>query len=195
MEHVAFILFDGFTVLDALGPAEILAALPEHFSLDYYSVNGGSVCGSTGMLLDTLPLDMLGPCDVLIVPGGYGTRALVDNRAFLQQLRTIAEQARWVLGICTGVALLARSGLLEGRHATSNKRAWEWVTSQGLRVEWIRRARWVTDDRFYTSSGVSAGMDMCLGFVADRLGMGQARAIADVLEYRWNPDPADDPFA
>lgn len=195
MEHVAFILFDDFTVLDALGPAEVLAELPERYALDYYSVNGGSVCGSTGMRIETLPLEISCPCDVIIVPGGYGTRALVESRPFLDRLHAIASQARWVLGICTGSALLARCGLLDGHRATSNKRAWEWVTSQGLHVKWVRQARWVSDGRFYTSSGVSAGMDMCLGFVADRLGLEQAQAVADVLEYTWHADPGNDPFA
>ncbi|MFA9380811.1 MAG: DJ-1/PfpI family protein, partial [Acetanaerobacterium sp.] len=62
-------------------------------------------------------------------------------------------------------------------------------------VEWQRRARWVVDGKYYTSSGVSAGMDMTLGFVADYLDMEQAYTIANYLEYIWNPDCGDDPFA
>jgi transcriptional regulator GlxA family with amidase domain len=75
-----------------------------------------------------------------------------------------------VTSVCTGAALLARAGILDGRRATTNKRAFQWVVEQGPRVEWVREARWVEDGKFVTSSGVSAGINMTLAVIARLLG-------------------------
>src|SRR5574338_457732 len=103
---------------------------------------------------------------VLFVPGGMGTRREVDNPVLLGWLERRAAGATHVTSVCTGAALLARAGLLDGHRATSNKRSWDWVVSQGPRVDWVRRARWVQDGRLWTSSGVSAGIDMTLQLIA-----------------------------
>ena len=113
---------------------------------------------------------------------------------FLAGLKDLADSAANVLSICTGSALLAAAGVLVNVKATSNKYAFEWVTSTGDAV-WIRKARWVHDGRFYTSSGVSAGIDMALGFVADHYGLDAAKANAQKAEYIWNEDSEVDPFA
>jgi putative intracellular protease/amidase len=98
--------------------------------------------------------------DVMLVPGGIGTRREVQTALLLDWLRQRAAQAEIVSSVCTGAALLARAGLLDGRRATSNKLSFKWVTEQGPAVEWIlRQARWVEDGKFATSSGVSAGID------------------------------------
>jgi transcriptional regulator GlxA family with amidase domain len=97
--------------------------------------------------------------------------------------------------VCTGSALLARTGLLDGRPATSNKLAWDWVVQQGPRVRWQRRARWVDDGNVLTSSGVSAGIDMALSLVERLNGREMAITSARNMEYVWNLDPANDPFA
>jgi transcriptional regulator GlxA family with amidase domain len=97
--------------------------------------------------------------------------------------------------VCTGSALLARTGLLDGRPATSNKIAWDWGVQQGPRVKWMRQARWVDDGNIVTSSGVSAGIDMALGLIARLHGRDMALASARYMEYRWHEDAADDPFA
>jgi putative intracellular protease/amidase len=94
--------------------------------------------------------------DVLVVPGGIGTRREVNNPALLDWLRQRSAEAEVVSSVCTGAALLARAGLLDGRRATTNKLSFAWVVEQGPRVHWVRQARWVEDDRFVTSSGVSA---------------------------------------
>ena len=97
--------------------------------------------------------------------------------------------------VCTGSALLARTGLLDGRPATSNKLAWDWVVQQGPAVRWQRRARWVDDGNVLTSSGVSAGIDMALSLVERLNGRDMAVASARNMEYVWNTDPANDLFA
>lgn len=85
--------------------------------------------------------------------------------------------------MCTGSALLAKTGLLDNRKATSNKNALEWVRSVNENVHWLGQARWVVDEKYYTSSGISAGIDMALGFIADSFGDKRAREIANSIEY------------
>ena len=118
----------------------------------------------------------------------------MNNKQFLQALTHLATSADWVLSVCTGSALLAKARLLDGRQATSNKRAWQWIISQSQQVNWVAQARWVVDGKFYTSSGVSAGMDMALGFIADRQDIEVARQIAHDIEYRWHEDSTQDEF-
>jgi transcriptional regulator GlxA family with amidase domain len=124
-----------------------------------------------------------------------GTRREVENRALLRWLAAAADRAEIVASVCTGSALLAKAGVLDGRRATTNKNAFDWVASQGPAVHWQRRARWVEDGKFITSSGVSAGTDMALALIARLCGIDQARQVAHWAEYVWNEDSADDPFA
>ena len=140
-------------------------------------------------------MDEIAPGGVLLVPGGMGTRALSGDAEFLRTLRELAGSAAWVLTVCTGSGLLAATGFLDGRRATTNKKAFAWPVSVGPNVRWVKRARWVADGNVYTSSGVSAGMDMTLGFLRDRHGDALARAVAAAIEYVWSDDPENDPFA
>ncbi|WP_236951141.1 DJ-1/PfpI family protein [Methanobacterium subterraneum] len=102
--------------------------------------------------------------------------------------------AEYILTICTGSILLAKTGLLDGKKATTNKRLFKW-TEHFPKVDWVREARWVTDKNIYTSSGVSAGMDMVLGFVADQLGYEVAKRQSIQIEYDWKEDSTWDPFS
>lgn len=90
--------------------------------------------------------------------------------------------------------MLAKTGLLNGRQATTNKKAFSWVSSHGDDVLWLQKARWTIDGKFYTSSGVSAGIDMTLGFVSDRHGVDFARNVAFEMEYHWQEDKETDNF-
>jgi putative intracellular protease/amidase len=132
--------------------------------------------------------------DILLIPGGQGTRVLVKNSDFIDKLKGIAEKSTWCLTVCTGSALLARTGLLDNRNATSNKRSFEWVKSNGKNVVWKNKARWVVDDKYYTSSGISAGIDMSLGFVCDQFGAERVNEISRIMEYEWNSNKDDDMF-
>lgn len=200
------LLFDGFTLLDAFGPGEIIGNM-DLYHLAFLSMGGGKVRSAQGLEVYTDSVLSARWGGVLLLPGGPGTRPLAQDESFLEQLGHCAALADTLLSVCTGAALLARAGLLSGRRATSNKTAWNWVTAQDDRVNWARRARWVWDagnvdspdpmgrKDIYTSSGVSAGMDMVLGFLSDRHGALAARNIARHIEYIWNDDPDEDPFA
>ena len=101
----------------------------------------------------------------------------------------------FITSVCTGSALLARSGLLDGKKATTNKNAFHWVKSQGERVEWVPQARWIQEGKFYTAAGVSAGIDMALGLIENILGREISEQVADWAEYEWHCDSTWDPFA
>lgn len=195
MRDLSVILFDEFTLLDAFGPIEVFAKLREHYSISLYSRTGGEVRTHPEIGLGTHPWTDLDDPDIVLVPGGWGTRELVHDDAFIGGLGTLARKAKHVLSVCTGSALLARTGLLDGIEATSNKRAFDWVASQRAEVRWQRQARWVRSGDIYTSSGVTAGIDMALGFVSDHHGQDTAKSIAEGLEYRWSLTPDQDPFA
>ena len=117
------------------------------------------------------------------------------NQPLLDWIKSRAEQAEVIATVCTGTAILARTGLLDGRKATSNKAVFAWVASQGPRVNWIKEARWVEDGKFATSSGVSAGIDMALALIARLYGAETAEKIAIQMEYDWHRDADWDPFA
>jgi transcriptional regulator GlxA family with amidase domain len=119
---------------------------------------------------------------------------LVDDEEWIDAIKKVAEGSTYVLTVCTGTALLARTGLLDGREATSNKKAFQWVVSNGAKVQWNKRARWVVDGKYYTSSGVTAGMDMSLGFIELIHGSALAEQVAKDIEYCWIRDKDNDSF-
>jgi transcriptional regulator GlxA family with amidase domain len=193
---VGVLLFDRFELLDVFGPLEMLGLLDEDFAIRLISQQESAVSSAQGprsVIDDHFADDR--PYDVLLVPGGMGTRREVENTALLQWLLRAAGRAEIVASVCTGSALLAKAGLLDGRRATTNKLAFDWVVSQGPAVQWQRRARWVEDGKFFTSSGVSAGMDMALALIAQLCGIERARQAAHWAEYVWNEDRENDPFA
>ena len=196
IKKVAFILFQDFETLDVFGPAEILGRLKDNFLVEFYSVSGGIVSNMHNVSVSTKPLSSAKAEDtVLIIPGGIGTRKLVNDVNFLDNIKRIAESSEYILTICTGSALLAKTGLLDGKKATSNKIAFEWVKNQSRSVEWIKKARWVKDGNIYSSSGISAGIDMTLGFVSDYLGYETAKRLSAEIEYNWQENPEMDNFA
>lgn len=192
---VAVLLFEDFETLDVFGPVELFGRLKAHFDVEFYSLTGGMVKNSHGVVVDSQNINSIkNGTDIFLIPGGYGTRREVDNPLFIETIKQISQGSNFVLTVCTGSALLAKTGLLDGRQATSNKRALNWAMAQGPNVNWIKKARWTTDDKYYTSSGVSAGMDMTLGFLADLKGLEFARDVANQIEFTWQEDKHEDPF-
>jgi putative intracellular protease/amidase len=188
------ILFDGFQTLDAFGPIEVFGKLEKFYEIGCYSENGGIVTSSQKTRIETRPFSEIEPGGIILIPGGFGTRPLAENAAYIEKLKALCEQAKYVLTVCTGSGLLAKTGLIRGKRATSNKISFDWAISQDADVLWVRKARWVTDGKYYTSSGVSAGIDMSLGFVADTAGADIAKKVAYAMEYIWNEDRENDPF-
>jgi transcriptional regulator GlxA family with amidase domain len=193
---VGMIVFEGFELLDVFGPLEMFGMLREKVAITILAEHLGPVRSSAGpAVVAERTLAEPGRLDVLLVPGGMGTRREVTNVACLHSLRALAEVTPHVASICTGSALLARTGLLDQRRATTNKRSFRWATSQGPAVNWVAAARWVEDGKYFTSSGVSAGMDMALGLIAKLFDRVTAEGVARGAEYEWNSDRDRDPFA
>ena len=132
--------------------------------------------------------------EVLLVPGGLGTRAtdLNDTIAFVAATYPSLHS---LISVCTGARIVVQTGLLDGRRATTNKVAWNATTALGPAVNWDKKARWVQDGNVWTSGGVSAATDAMLAFMADAYGLDVARWTANNMEYEWRDDPNWDPFA
>jgi transcriptional regulator GlxA family with amidase domain len=204
-KRVAVVLFEGFTVLDAYGPIQAFGACRQlrpdgtpdrFFEICTMAEQVGPVRSGEGPATQADHSFAHAPdYDILLVPGGFGARAAVNDEHFLARLATASRRARITATVCTGSALLARTGLIDGRPATSNKIAWDWVVQHGPRVRWKRRARWVDDGDVLTSSGVSAGTDMALALIARLHGRDMAVSAARNMEHVWREDPDDDPFA
>lgn len=196
MRTVSVILFDGFELLDVCGPVEILS---HGTSVTVQMVGPGAdepVASAQGtrLLADRSYASLTSP-DILLVPGGMGTRSLVDDAGFLAWLGRVGGQARLVTSVCTGSAVLAAAGLLRGYGATSNKLAFSWASSFGREVGWRPVARWVHDRDRWTSSGVAAGMDMAAALLEDLRGPEEASSVLRRVEYEPHREADIDPFA
>lgn len=187
--NVGVLLFDDFETLDVFGPVEILGRLKSMYAVSFYSLSGGQIKNSHGLSILTEKLEKIANgIDIFLIPGGFGTRKEVNNPVLIDTIRQIALGSKYVLTVCTGSALLAVTGLLDNRFATSNKRAFDWVITNGKKVKWVKKARWVVDGKYYTSAGVSAGIDMTFGFLSDLHGIEFARKNAFEIEYEWVED-------
>jgi transcriptional regulator GlxA family with amidase domain len=205
VQRVAVALFEGFTVLDVYGPVQAFASCrvvqPDgkrrpFFEIFAMAAEAGRVKAGEGPASwAEWSFEKAPDYDILLIPGGFGTRAAVADQALVERITAASRRARVTTTVCTGSALLARTGLLDGRPATSNKIAWDWVTQQGPKVLWKRKARWVDDGNIVTSSGVSAGIDMALALIARLHGREMALTSARNMEYVWREGAEDDPFA
>ncbi|MBI6874423.1 DJ-1/PfpI family protein [Clostridium aciditolerans] len=193
---VNIILFEEFETLDVFGPVEIFGCLPDIFKLNFISLNGKTVSSTQNVKVETNKYEKKNDENTItFIPGGMGTREKINDKNLINFIQNIAVESEYIMSVCTGSALLAKTGLLDGKKATTNKRAFDWVAAQGKDVLWVRKSRWVNDGNIFTSSGVSAGIDMTLGFISELLGKEKAKEISNKIEYKWNEDKEWDPFA
>ncbi len=199
---IGVVLYDGAEPLDVFGPLEMwMNAGPENIRVHLIAEEKRPIALTTTsypkaqapMLMAQYSFADAPELDVLMVPGGIGTLVEVDNPKMIEFLKRAAGEVTVATSVCTGSALYARAGLLEGVKATGNKVFFDYITSQGD-ADWQLEARWVESGRFFTSSGVSAGIDMSLAVIARFFGIDAARMIAASTEYEWNEDADRDPF-
>src|SRR5207245_4693836 len=133
--------------------------------------------------------------DWLLVPGGIGSGTEVDNPVIIEWLKQRVATADVAMTVCTGTALFARAGVLDGRRATTNKMMFNWVAQHGPNVKRVKEARWVEDGKFVTSSGVSAGIDMALAVIARFAGQQVSDTLAVATGYDWHRAAACDALA
>lgn len=202
MRRIGAILYPGFEMLDAFGPLEMYSVLgKDKVEIVTVAERAGPVAAALGAdgplapkVLADVGFDEVPPLDIVLLPGGFGTFAELENIIMLQFLQQVAEDAEIVTSVCTGSALLAKAGLLDGLPATTNKQFFALARMQSDKVEWVEQARWVDAGKYVTSSGVSAGMDMTLAVIARTWGDEAAEAAADFAEYSWQRDADSDPF-
>ncbi len=190
------LIFPGYELLDMFGPLEMFGMMGEEVEIRMVAQTSDPVASRQGP--QTVVDDAFGDrdsYDMLLIPGGPGTRPEVDNPVLIDWIKAMTPKAELTMTVCTGSALLARTGLIDGKRATSNKAAFKWVMEQGPKVDWIKQARWCEDGAIMTSSGVSAGMDMALAAIAREYSTEDAERVANSTEYDWKRDPDWDPFA
>ncbi len=197
---VGIVVFPDVEVLDVCGPFEVLSVTrldesrrredPSPFDVRLVALDPGHVVASGGLTL--VPNHVLADCpplDTLIVPGGWGTRRLIDDARLLAWLRERASTVRTLASVCTGAMLLGAAGLLDGRRATTHWRSLGWMRESFPSVRVEDALRVVEDGNVLTSAGISAGIDMALRIVEQRHGRAIAEATARQMEY---PMPSDD---
>lgn len=189
------VIYENFELLDLFGPLEMFGNIVPGIKIVTVAEQPGSVRSAQGP--KTVTEYGFSECprlDLILLPGGIGTVKQLHNVAMLEFLKDRSLSAEVTMSVCSGSAILAKAGLLDGRRATSNKQFFSLATSQSDKVKWIAEARWVEDGPFATSSGVSAGIDMALAIIARLFGRERAQLIANLTEYVWQDDPNRDPF-
>ncbi|HEY9331031.1 MAG TPA: DJ-1/PfpI family protein [Streptomyces sp.] len=187
--QIAIVLFDRFTALDAVGTYEMLSRAPGAETV-FVAESAGPVRndsgGSLALVADRTLADVPSP-DLVIVPGGPGQSAQMDNGTLLDWLRRADATSTWTTSVCTGSLLLAAAGLLRGRRATSHWLALDMLKEYGVEPT---GERVVTDGKYVTAAGVSSGIDMGLTLLGRIAGDEHAQAVQLLAEY--DPQPPYD---
>lgn len=198
-KRVGILIFPGVEVLDFCGPYEVFSAtrLNEELRREELSpfevvivAEHEDVVVATGGLR-VIPDHTLANCpslDILVVPGGYGTREEMSNETLLAWIAERGRQVETLTSVCTGSMLLGQAGLLEGKRATTHWRSLNWMRESFPTVTVEDRLHVVEDGRVVTSAGISAGIDMALRVVARYYGEAVARATARHMEYQFPDD-------
>ncbi len=194
MTMFGVLFFDGTEELDAVGPWEVFTMASQQrddITVVAVSEHGGTVtCGKGMRILVDHSFADAPKLDVLLVPGGQGTRREVDNPALLQWIASVAKECEWVTSVCTGSLLLAEAGPAAGKRITTHWGAVDLVRKRGRAGEVLEGVRYVRDGNVVTSAGVSADIDMALWLIGEMYTPGFARGVQRNMEY----DPAP-PYA
>ncbi len=191
--HIGLLLFDDVEELDAVGPWEVLSYWTRHHPEDGWSIScvsrdGAPVVAAKGLTLSAHhSMSGMPPLDVLIHPGGQGTRPLMRNPQHLAWVRVQAATVPLKTSVCTGALVYAAAGLLAGRPATTHWESLDLLHELDPSIDVNPTARYVDDGNIITSAGVSAGIDMALHLVARFAGVDRAREVRRAIQY--DPQP------
>ena len=193
---IAIVLFPNAEELDFVGPWEVLTMLKslDASTCDVFTVSehGGVIRCAKGLQVVAEHSFATAPrADIILVPGGRGVIEQAENPAMIEYLRRAGERAEVSTSVCTGAFLLERSGLLQGRRATTHWASLDYL--RGLGTVEVVEERWVDEGPVITASGVSAGIDMTLHLVGRLWGPDTARRVQKAIEYFPAPPYADVP--
>jgi transcriptional regulator GlxA family with amidase domain len=198
---VGIVIFPEVEVLDFCGPYEVFTATrlneerrreePSPFQVILVAEHGDPVTASGRMrVIPDHTLMSCPPLDILVVPGGWGTRREIHNKVLINWIAQRGRQVETLAGVCTGAMLLGTAGLLDGRRATTHWRSLPWMRESFPAVTVEEDLHVVEDGHILTSAGISAGIDLALKAVARYHGEAIARATARHMEYRFPEDNA-----
>ena len=184
MKTMAALVFPGFQTLDFFGPIEMLGGFRDDIQITTVAKTRDPVPSrhNQRIMVDKTLSDK-NDYDLLFIPGGDSALDAAKDEELMGWIKLVSANAERVMAVCTGTVLLGMTGLLDGRKATTNKLDFNQTVHLAPGVDWVKKARWVADGKYYTSSGVSAGMDMALAFAADLFGMEKADEMAEGCEY------------
>lgn len=196
MRTLAALIFPGFQTLDFFGPIEMLGGIGDDIEIVTVAKTKDPVASRHGQrITPDRALSESDNYDLVLIPGGDAGLEAIKDAEFVQWIRDASANAERVMAVCTGTVMLGMTGVIDGRRATTNKIDFNDTVPLAPNVNWVKQARWVEDGKFFTSSGVSAGMDMALAAVASLYGTDVAEDIALGSEYAWHTDANVDPFA
>jgi len=191
MRKVAILIFDEVEVLDFCGPFEVFAvtgARTEEKPFEVFTVAevGLPITARNGLSVNpTFTFANCPQADILIIPGGYGTRPLMHNQTVLDWIKAQATNAEIVMSVCTGALLLAKIGLLDGLSATTHWGALDLLRDVAPKTTVKPDMRFVDNGRILLSAGISAGIDLSFYIVTRLLGKDIAQETARWMEYDW----------
>lgn len=189
--NLAILLFDEAEVLDFCGPFEVFSVAsrqtdPPAFRVFTVAEGTSTVVARNGLSVN--PGYKMTECpkpDILLVPGGLGTRKQIDNSLVIDWIGRTAREAELVLSVCTGALLLGSAGLLDGLEATTHHGSFDLLRKLAPNTTVREDRRFVDNGTVITSGGIAAGIDMSLHVVERLLGAGAAAATANHMEYPW----------
>ena len=198
-KRVGILLFPSVEVLDFAGPFEVFSVtrLDENkrreeaspFETILVAEEPGTVIATGGLrVVPHYTLDNCPPLDILLVPGGWGVRAEIDNKILVYWIAERGREAEIVAAVCTGAMLVGKAGLLDGHKATTHWKSLDWMRESFPGVTVIDDLHVVEDGEVVTSAGISAGIDLALRVVALFHGEEVARCTARYMEYRYPDD-------
>lgn len=193
--NIGIIAFNKVEELDLVGPWEVFQGanlLDKNFHSEVVSIDGRGVIASKGLSIGVHgPLDVNKSYDLLLVPGGQGTRSLVEDEHFLTSVHQLTKRATWITSVCTGAFIYAKLGLLKGKQCTTYHTLCDVLESTGSTGNVLRGSRFVVDGNTVTSAGVSAGIDMALWLVGQLKSPEFAREVQQYIEYFPEPPYAE----
>jgi len=198
-KRVGILVFPDVEVLDFCGPYEVFSVTRLHeerrreesspFEVLLLAESVDPVVATGGLrVIPDATLEACPPLDVLVVPGGWGTRKEIGNRRVLTWIAERAKEVETLTSVCTGAMLLGQAGLLDGRRATTHWRSLDWMRRSFPAVTVEDKLHVVEDGQVLTSAGISAGIDMALRVVARYFGDAVGRATARHMEYPFPDD-------